>query len=136
MLSRDHVIHRSAGEDEEADRSRRRGRARRDALPLAGVWWKFALLAAGVVTVAAFLLLNRAAVVEPRLHLVFVSIPRPGLLAVLLVTSFASAAGALLARSAFHAMSRAADPPRTPIAPPPRQVRTPEPALTGSASGS
>jgi len=86
--------------------------------------------------VAAFLLLNRAAVVEPRLHLVFVSIPRPGLLAVLLVTSFASAAGALLARSAFHAMSRAADPPRTPIAPPPRQVRTPEPALTGSASGS
>ena len=135
MLSREHMIHRSAGEDEEADRSRR-ARARGDAPPRPNAWRTFALLAAGVVAVAAFLLLNRAAVVEPRLHLVFVSIPRPGLLAVLLVTSFVSAAGALLARSAFHAMSRPADPPRTPIAPPPRQLRTPEPALTGSASGS
>jgi hypothetical protein len=130
MLSREQMIHRSPGEDDEADRSRRRGRARRDALPLAGAWWKFALLAAGVVTVAAFLLFNRGAVVEPRLHLVFFSVPRPGLLTVLLVTSFVSAAGALLARSALHAMSRPADLPRTPVAPPPRQARTAEPLLT------
>ena len=99
MLSRDRVIHRSAGEDREARLDRAGARAGDGALARAKVRTKLVLVALTVGSLGAFLLLNRGAVVEPELHLVLFQFERPALLTVLLVTSTASAVAALLVRA-------------------------------------
>jgi hypothetical protein len=108
MLSREHVIHRSAGEDRrERQRARQRrvaGRSGGEPLPVA--WAKLVMLVVAAALFAAFLVLNRGAVVEPRLHLVFTSYQRPSLLVVMLLTSFFSAAVALMLRATFGAVGR------------------------------
>jgi hypothetical protein len=99
MLSRDHVIHRSAGEEREARLDRAGAQAGNAALLRAKTWTKLVLIFLTVGILGAFVLLNRSAVVEPRLHLVLFQSDRPALLTVLLLTSLASAVGALLVRA-------------------------------------
>ena len=64
-------------------------------------WSKAVLLIATVGLLVTFLFLNAGAAVEPRVHLVFVSYERPGLLGVLLLTALAGLVGGWLVRSAF-----------------------------------
>ena len=133
MLSREHIIRRSAGEDREVRLERAGARARDDAMLGARLWMKLLFIALTVTVLGAFLFLNRAAVVEPRVHLVFSQFERPALLTVLLLTSLASATAALVARAALHALIHR--PERTPVAPPDRRAaRAPESALAGAAS--
>ena len=102
MLSREHIIHRSASEDRSA-RRRVDPRARSgDASRLIRwIWTKVVLLVLLAALLAAFLFLNSGSIVEPRVHLVFASYARPSLLVVMLLTAVFSAAAALLVRAAF-----------------------------------
>jgi hypothetical protein len=104
MLSREHVIHRSAGEERNARRrvDNQTGSAA-DSRLTRWVWTKVVLVVLIVGLLAAFLLLNQGSVVEPRVHLVFASYARPSLLVVMLLTAVFSAAAALLVRAAFGA---------------------------------
>lgn len=113
MLSRENVIHRSAGEEGTAHVTRASATARNDTFLKPRLVGKLVLVVLIVGLLGAFLLLNRSAVVEPRLHLVFFEFARPDLLAVLLLTSFVSAAGALLVRAALQTLMqfRALRPP-------------------------
>lgn len=60
----------------------------------AKLWAKVVLVLLLLSLFLTFLLLNRNAVVEPRVHLIFFTYERPGLLLVLLLTALS---GALLA---------------------------------------
>lgn len=70
----------------------------------AGAWVKLVLLTLFAVLVVTFVFLNLGAVVEPRVHLVFARFDRPGLLAVLLLTSAVSLLGGWLAGAAVRAV--------------------------------
>ena len=134
MLSREHTIHRSAGEERHAA-VRRAGKAdEADVVLKAKLWAKLVLLAAVVSLLAAFLLLNRGSVVEPRVHLVFTTYERPSLLVVMLLTAVFSAGGALLLRATFSAVRqlRSAGAPPSPTAT--AFVGAKSPALTPAAS--
>jgi hypothetical protein len=123
MLSREHVIHRSAGEE-------RRARV----VPSGRTWPKAVLLILIAGLLAAFVLLNRGAIVEPRVDLGLWSLQRPSLLIVMFLTSSISAAGALLVRAALSTMTPLREPPaRTLLSPPPRPAApTKGPALIGA----
>ena len=139
MLSRDHVIH--PGASEVNDTRRRVGAGTRsgdDARLTRWIWVKVVLLVLIAGLLAAFLLLNRGSVVEPRVHLVFASYDRPSLLVVMLLTAAFSAAAALLVRAAFatarqlrEVRARAASAPLER-----RPLRTSEPALTAAGAAS
>ena len=102
MLSREHVIHRSPGEERNARRRvDARTRSGADSRLTRWIWTKVILLVLIAGLLAAFLLLNRGSVVEPRIHLLFASYQRPSLLVVMLLTAVFSAASALLVRAAF-----------------------------------
>ena len=135
MLSRDRVIHRSAGEDREARLDRAGARAGDGALARAKVRTKLVLVALTVGSLDAFLLLNRGAVVEPELHLVLFQFERPALLTVLLVTSTASAVAALLVRAVIVEIVRRPHGP-TPSQRRHRQATVTEPALAGTGTSS
>ena len=100
MLSRT-VISRTAGEDRE---TRAHAPLPRSHGPTAGrgTLGTWALLLLVSLLLAVFSYLNRGGVVEPRLDLVFASVERPSLLAVLFLTSAVSAAAALIVRSALQ----------------------------------
>ena len=68
------------------------------------VWAKVILLFALTVLILTFLLLNMGAVIEPRVHLVFVKYDRPGLLMVLLLTALAGATAGSLVRAVFKTL--------------------------------
>jgi hypothetical protein len=135
MLSREHVIHRSAGEERHAA-VRRDGKSDEAGVVLkAGLWAKLVLLAAIVSLLAAFLLLNRGSVVEPRVHLVFTRYERPSLLVVMLLTAAFSAAAALLLRGAFGTMRQLRSVRARPSDAPSRRAAVdPAPALARAAS--
>ena len=129
MLSRENVILRSTAE-EQRERANRAGasggaRAAGEALPKAPAWGRALLLILIVGLLAAFVVLNRGSVVEPRADLLFWNFERPSLLLITLLIAVPSAAGALLARSAFDTGRRRRDlrartllaPPRRPAAP-------------------
>ena len=106
MLSREHTAHRVAIEPRTPKPSRPAQSAGNAALLAGAVWAKLALLASLVCLFGTFLFLNRDAVIEPRLHLVFASYDRPSVLVVMLLTSVATAAGAVLLRTILHALRR------------------------------
>jgi len=135
MLSRDHVIHRSAGEEREVRLNAAGARAGNNAMLRARIWAKLVGMCLAVGALAAFLLLNRGAVIEPRMHLLFFQSQRPPLLTVLLITSFVSGAGALLARAVLHALTHGRA--GSSVAPPTRNamhVNAPVVAAGASAS--
>ena len=109
MLSRENVIHRSAGEARDPHASRVTAGARNDAVLRRRIWGKIVMLILIVGLLGMFVVLNRHAVIEPRLHLVFSSFDRPSLLVVMLLTSLVSAAGALLVRAALGTMRQLRD---------------------------
>ena len=141
MLSRENVIHRSAGEEQRerasrADTRHAPGGADGEAFLKGKIWGETALLVLILGLLAAFVVLNRGAVVEPRADLLFWSFERPSLLLITLLTSVPSAAAALLARAAFDTRRQRRDvPARTLLAPPQlRPVPTEEPAAATVAS--
>jgi hypothetical protein len=105
MLSREHVIHRSAGEEREWLAVRGVG----DAYPAGGRWGKFVVLVLLIAVAVALLLLNRTAAVDPGVKLVLFTVARPSLVAVLSLTFLAGAGVALLARSVFRTRTRAVE---------------------------
>jgi hypothetical protein len=134
MLSRENVIHRSAGEERLVGAKPVRADAGSDAFLKGRILAKLALLVLLTGLLGASLLLNRGSVVEPGVHLVFSSYQRPSLLVVMLLTSIVSAAGALLIRAAFATMRQLRDArSRTSLSPPPLKTsHTLEPALAGA----
>ena len=139
MLSRENVIHRSAGEERRTRVNRAAARpaavAGGDAFLKGKIWGETALLVLIVGLLAAFVVVNRNAVVEPRADLLSWSFERPSLLLVILQTSVPSAAGALLARAAFDTRRQLRDlRARTLVAPPQRPpAPTREPAADALA---
>ena len=102
MLSREHVIHRSAGEGQNAGRGIVAvTRADGDSRLTRWIWAKAVLFVLIAGLLGAFVLLNRGSVAEPRVHLVFASYDRPSLMVVMLLTAVFGAAAALLGRAAF-----------------------------------
>ena len=104
MLSREHMTNPAAAERRSARVGPTARRDGNDVFPVGRVWAKLAMLALLVGLFGAFLLLNRGAVIEPRLHLVFASYERPGLLVVMLLTSLATVAGVVLLRTVLGAL--------------------------------
>jgi hypothetical protein len=80
MLSRENVIHRSAGEERQVRVRLAGAGAGSDALLKGRIWGKLVLLILLAGLIGAFVLLNQGAVVEPRLHVVFFQFERPDLL--------------------------------------------------------
>ena len=109
MLSRGHVIHRSAGEERHGAVRPPGASGAADVALKTRLWAKLVLLAAVVGLFAAFVLLNRGSVVEPRVHLVFARYERPSLLVVMLLTAAFGAAAALVLRAAFATVRQLRD---------------------------
>ena len=110
MLSRSVTINRTPGESSKTAGVRLVDeQVKRDAHLKGRVWGSMMLFATLLVVLAAFLLLNRGAVVEPRVRLLVVNHERPELLPVLLFTSLLSVACTLAARSVFHARRQLED---------------------------
>jgi uncharacterized integral membrane protein len=134
MLSREHAIHRSPGEERVA---RRRvdvaTRTSGDSVPGAWIWTKIIVLVLGVVLLATFVLLNRDSVVEPRVHLLVASYERPGLLMVMLLTAAFSAAGALLVRTVLATVRQLRARPSV-ATPSVQAIDAKAPALSGAPS--
>jgi H+/Cl- antiporter ClcA len=63
------------------------------------IWTKAIVLILLTALVLTLLLLNANAVIEPRLHLLFIQFERPNLLLVLLATSFLGMMGGFMARA-------------------------------------
>lgn len=89
------------------------------------------------VLLVTFAFLNRGAAVEPRLDVLFATVERPNLLAVLLLTSIVSAAGALMARAALHELRYRRDVHdrrvAQPVQPPPLVAKVPAMARIATA---
>jgi hypothetical protein len=110
MLSRSVIINRTPGESSKTAGMRLVDeQVKRDAHLKGRLWGSMILLAALLVALAAFLLLNRGAVVEPRVRLLIVNHERPELLPVLLFTSLLSVACTVAARSVSHARRQLED---------------------------
>jgi uncharacterized integral membrane protein len=128
MLSRTVAITRTAGEDRET-RAHARGRSRNGPVARGGTVGRVALLVVVAALLAVFAFLNRDAVVAGQVDFLFAAFDRPSLLAVLFLTSVVSAAGALVARSAFHEFVQRRDLRdrrlAEPVRPPPLMVKAP-----------
>jgi hypothetical protein len=72
----------------------------------AKLWAKTVAVLAFGATVITFLLLNMNAVIEPRVHMIFFTYERPGLLLVLLLAALSGAALWTLMRAAPQAVRR------------------------------
>jgi len=70
------------------------------------LWAKTIVVLAVPATVITFLFLNMSAVIEPRVHMVFFTYERPGLLPVLLLAAISGAALWALLRAAPQAVRR------------------------------
>ena len=102
MLSR--TIHRTPGEGQRpTPRTRTEERAIGAGLHKPRFWAKLLVLAAPVVLLAAVVLLNANAEIEPRVRLLVLNYERPGLLPVLLITSVLSIACTVAVRAFFQA---------------------------------
>ena len=104
MLSREHMTPPDAAEARSVRVSPAAEGVGTGVLLVGRIWAKLVTLALLVGLLGAFLLLNRGAVIEPRLQLVFTSYDRPSLLIVMLLTSAATLAGALLFRTVVGAL--------------------------------
>ena len=81
-----------------------RGTMRDERSIRAVAWGKLGLLLALLVLFGVFLALNMGAVIEPRVHLVFLKYERPALLMVLLFAVIAGFTGGLLLRTVLAAL--------------------------------
>lgn len=70
------------------------------------LWAKTIVVLTFAATVITFLLLNMNAVIEPRVHMIFFTYERPGLLLVLLLAAVSGAALWALLRAAPQAVRR------------------------------
>ena len=70
------------------------------------LWARTIVVLAFAATVITFLLLNMNAVIEPRVHMIFFTYERPGLLLVLLLAGITGAALWALLRAAPQAVRR------------------------------
>ena len=134
MLSRSVGISRTAGEDRE---TRAHARVAGSSGRRGGAWGGAILVVVALVLLVAFAILNRGAVVEPRLDMVFAAVDRPSLLAVLVLTSVVSAAGALMVSSALREFRQRLDAGDRklgqPAQPPPLAGRGPATARVAAA---
>src|SRR4051794_32570535 len=73
------------------------------------MWTKTVVFGAIAIYVIAFVLLNRNAVIDPRLDFVFQKYDRPNMLLVLLLTAFFSVFGWWLFRTAYKTLRQLRD---------------------------
>lgn len=111
MLSRENVVLQSAGDAPHAAARPVAGADDRHDGPIARSGLTLLLLALLVGLFVACLILNRAAVVQPRLRLAFASYERSSVPIVMAASALAGAAAALLARAAFISRVNQTDQP-------------------------